>query len=193
MPLPVRLALCMAFGAGVPSIFIALAPRSDLAQQVVVPSFALEIVGFAVASGLLAVLALRGAVPAREPAAGAGVLALGLIVIAVASAVGHPRDPNVLVRTFLSVGIPCAVATCGLAVAPGLALFVALRRGVPLAPASSGALASGSALLVAYLAMRLHCPNDDGWHLLVWHTLPIVPVMAVGALIGVLWLTRWRA
>jgi len=191
-PVPVRLAYCAALGIGAIGLFALLAPRPDLARLIFGPAFALEILGFAIGSGLLAVLALRGAVPGREPGTVGRALALGTAVLAVASTLIHPRDADIVVAAFASIGVPCAGATFGLALAPALVLFVALRRGVPLAPASSGALASGSALLLAYLGMRLHCPIDEGWHLLVWHALPVIPAMGAGAFLGAAWLVRWQ-
>jgi hypothetical protein len=191
-PVPVRLAYCAALGAGSVGLFALLAPRPDLVGLILVPAFVLEIVGFAMGSGLLAALALRGAVPGREPGKVGQLLALMVAAVPVASALVQPRDADIVVAAFASIGVPCAGATFVLALAPGLVLFVALRRGVPLAPAGSGALAGGSALLLAYLGMRLHCPIDEGWHLLVWHALPIIPAMGFGALLGAAWLSRWQ-
>jgi hypothetical protein len=191
-PVPVRLAYCAALGVGVVGLFTLLAPRPDLAHLIFSPAFVLEMVGFVIGSGLLAVLALRGAVPGREPGKAGEALALVVAALAVASALFQPRDADIVVAAFARIGVPCAGATFGLAVVPALVLFVVLRRGVPLAPSISGALAGGSALLLAYLGMRLHCPVDEGWHLLVWHALPIIPAMGIGALLGGAWLSRWQ-
>jgi hypothetical protein len=191
-PLPLRVALCFGLGAAAMAMYATLSPRPDLARQLIVPSFIIEILALAVASLLLAVLALQGARPGREPGAMAWSLTLGVLALAAAVAFGHARDPGVPIDAFVSVGMPCATATLGLAMAPGLAYLVALRRGAPLAPVSSGALAGGAALLLAYLAMRLHCPLDEGFHLFVWHILPAIPAMLLGAAVGALWLRRWQ-
>jgi hypothetical protein len=70
-------------------------------------------------------------------------------------------------------------------------LLVAAARGAPLAPCWTGALAGAAGVVTAYVAMRLHCPLDDGPHLLLWHALPVGIGAALGTATGAWLLGRW--
>jgi hypothetical protein len=185
-PLPARVALCLLASVCALGVFALVGPRPDLAIRLTSWPFVVETMAFAAASIVVMTLALRGAVPDRAPSAGVWGLTAGVAVFTAIGALGHPVDPGTPIRTFLQHGIPCALGTLGLAAIPGAAILLGLRRGVPLAPARSGALAGAAALLLAYLAMRLHCPIDEGLHLLAWHATPIVPIITATSGIGVL-------
>jgi hypothetical protein len=185
-PLPAQVGLCLFASVCALGVFIIAAPRPDLTTRLASWPFVLEILAFAAAGLLVMTCALRGAVPDRAPRPAGWGLTAGVAVFTAAAALEHTVDPGTPVQTFLRHGIPCALGTLGLAMIPGAAMLFSLRRGAPLAPARSGALAGAGALLLAYLAMRLHCPIDEGFHLLAWHAIPIVPIIAATSGIGVL-------
>ena len=104
----------------------------------------------------------------------------------------QPRHGELAVTQFIGTGIGCASRTVVLAALPLCALLIAVRRGAPLAPARAGALAGGAAFLTAALLMRIDCPLDERLHLLVWHALPVAGGAGLSAVIGFVWLRRWR-
>lgn len=53
-------------------------------------------------------------------------------------------------------------------------LLLAVRGGATLVPARAGLLAGAATLLVAAAVIRVVCPSDERWHLLVFHLGPVV-------------------
>ncbi|HEU4408759.1 MAG TPA: NrsF family protein [Polyangiaceae bacterium] len=70
---------------------------------------------------------------------------------------------------------------------PLLGLLLLLKRGmlVP-APALVGAALGTAAATWAHALVHMHCALADRWHILIGHALPTLPLMAVGALLGLL-------
>ena len=170
--------------------------RTDLEQQMQNPWYLLGIGGFVLAGSLGAALALRSAIPGREPRAVQSVL---LIVLALGSALLILREPfkgNLLVTSFIKTGMPCAQGVVVLAAIPWVGLIWAVRRGAPLSAGFGGALIGAAAFLTSFAFMRLRCPIDEGAHLLVWHLLPALVGIALSAWAGLLLLkrrkNRWR-
>ena len=170
--------------------------RTDLEQQMQNPWYLLGVGGFVLAGSLGAALALRSAIPGREPRAVQSVL---LIVLALGSALLILREPfkgNLLVTSFIKTGMPCAQGVVVLAAIPWVGLIWAVRRGAPLSAGFGGALIGAAAFLTSFAFMRLRCPIDEGAHLLVWHLLPALVGIALSAWAGLLLLkrrkNRWR-
>ena len=65
-------------------------------------------------------------------------------------------------------------------------------RGATLVPALAGLLAGAASLLLAAVAVRLACPLDERWHLLLFHLAPVVIGAALSLALGRAWLARWR-
>jgi hypothetical protein len=167
--------------------------RPDLGARLRDPVYLLEIIALALASMVMAARALQEAVPgynARWPARG---VALGLVLMAVVLWFRQPMHGQVTLARFVAIGVGCAARTVLLAALPWCALLIGVRLGAPLAPARAGALAGGAAFLMAALLMRLVCPLHERLHLLVWHGLPVAGGTALSAVIGLVWLRRWRA
>jgi len=164
--------------------------RTDLEQQMQNPWYLFGVGGFVLAGSLGAALALRSAIPGREPRAVQSVL---LMVLALGSALLILREPftgNLLVSTFIKTGIPCSRGIVVLAAIPWVALVCAVRRGAPLSAGFGGALIGAAAFLTSFAFMRLRCPIDEGAHLLVWHLLPALVGIALSAWTGLLLLKR---
>lgn len=75
----------------------------------------------------------------------------------------------------------CVVNLALMILAPGIFLFVLLRRG-----ATTHAFWAGYAAVLAVssfgaIGMRYLCPVDDPAHLLVWHFMPVALYAAIGA------------
>jgi len=165
--------------------------RPDLASHAGHLRFLGELIGLAVATVLLGALALRSTQPDRTPEPWEQALAATLAVLAIASVASHAAATSVSLGQFVTTGSGCAWGTIGFAIVPVALLLVAVQRGAPVQPRVSGAFATGAGLVLAYLAMRLHCPSDDGAHLMVWHALPVAIGTIGGAVLGGRWLGRW--
>ena len=167
--------------------------RPDLGERLHDPVYLLEISGLALAGMVMAARALQEAVPGYETRRAASGLALGLVLLTVVLWFRQPMHGQVTVTQFIATGVGCAARTVLLAALPWCALLIGLRLGAPLRPARAGALAGGAAFLMAALLMRLVCPLHERLHLLVWHGLPVAAGTALSAVIGLVWLRRWRA
>jgi hypothetical protein len=89
----------------------------------------------------------------------------------------------------LSSGVACLRRTLLLDVVPASALVILLRRSVPLAGGTSGALVTTSAGALAILGTRALCGKEDGTHVLLWHVLPLALHALLGSIIGRAWLS----
>ncbi|HVY31078.1 MAG TPA: NrsF family protein [Polyangiaceae bacterium] len=87
----------------------------------------------------------------------------------------------------LTSGIACVHRTLLLGVVPTSVLFIMLRRSVPLAAGTSGALVMTSAGALAILGTRAVCGKDDGLHVLVWHVVPLALLVLLGSVLGRAW------
>jgi hypothetical protein len=166
-------------------------PRPDLGAAVTMPGFALELLGFVVASAGLAMLAFRSGVPGERPGRLVRALAVVAFVLAAAHVATLPLRTDGSVGELLA-GRGCAARMALLAIVPWLVMLAALRRAAPFHGATSGALAAGAACLMAFAFMRVSCPSDDVLHVAVWHGLPILAALVVSVGVGALWLPRWR-
>jgi hypothetical protein len=189
-PLPapsVRLARWTATAVPIAALGVfVISPRADVWTAVDQPTFA----GLAVATIVTALLSAAGAfvlsVPGAErsplqrvmPLVAGGVWALVLVVL-----LSKGGDP---VRRVLALPFhwACLIEVAGLAVVPGWALFVMLRRAAPLRRAWSAALATLAALALGAAATQFICPIDDPAHQLVGHVVPVAVLAVLGAIAG---------
>jgi hypothetical protein len=190
-PIRLRLALWIAFEAGLLLFAIHHSKRTDLPQELANPWYLLSVGGSAAAGVLGALLALRSAIPGREPRPREAALLLILTGASMLILLHQPINADVPMGTFISRGLPCVFGISTLACLPLLALLWAMRRGAPLTRGFDGALAGAGAFLVAFALMRVRCPIDESLHLLVWHVIPALIGVAVSACSGLL-LFRWR-
>jgi hypothetical protein len=136
-------------------------------------------------------LAFQSGVPGEEPRRGVRALAGVAFAVAALHVVSLPFRTDGTLGEFLA-GRWCAAHMAGLAVVPWLVMLGALRRAAPFRGAMSGALAAGAACLMSFAFMRISCPDGDMLHLVAWHGLPVVGALVVSAVVGALWLPRWR-
>jgi len=188
----VRLALWLGLATVIFMLTVHAGLRRDLGARLGDPLFCLELVTLLTGAVALAALAFRAAVPGREPGRREVGVAAGLVALAAVLWLRLPMRTEMPISEFVHVGSGCMARTVLLAAAPWAALLVALRRGAPLAPVTAALLAAGAAFVMAFAVMRLVCNLDELLHILVWHAGPILGGMAVSALIGVAWLSRWR-
>jgi len=166
--------------------------RHDALARLMDPAFAVELGLLVLAGAATSWMALCAAVPGRE--APLGLAALGGALVAAASTAvlvrapfEHPHLAAIL------VGFPCALVITSLALLPWATLLIAGYRGATVTPSRAGTLAGIGAFSTAAAMVRLRCPSDDCWHLLVWHFGPVLLALVVSAAIGRIWLGAWRA
>jgi hypothetical protein len=165
--------------------------RTDLADRLRTPAFALELGLLAAGAGLSTWLAFRAAAPDRRPSGGALGLAVSLVAVACVALLWEPVRPLRAGGGFGAVGVGCLAKTVALAALPWVLLVAALWRGAPVTPATGGALAGAAAFLLANVAMRVVCPNDIPLHVLTWHLLPVGAAGVLSAALGAAWFGRW--
>ena len=151
-------------------------------------SYALEVLSFAAAATIAGILALRAAIPGRRVPPGEMATVIGLALGgAVLIVLDMPMNVGTSMGAFARIGIPCSVETCILAAAPWFALWWAVRRAAPMQGAANGALVGAGAMLFSFALMRIKCPIDEPAHLVVWHLLPALALIAVSAAAGSIW------
>ena len=152
------------------------------------PLYTLEVVFFAVAAVIVASMALRAAIPGREPAAWQRGLAIVLAVIGTAMLFVVPARTDLSLADFVAAGRACAWATCVKAALPWVVLWWAIARGAPRNGGVAGSMVGAAAMLFSFAIMRLGCPLDDPLHLVTWHLGPVVLVTILSAFAGSIWL-----
>jgi hypothetical protein len=158
-------------------------------EKLTQPIYAIEIVFFVGAATLLALLALRSAIPGRTLRAGEVALAVSLLAAGtVLLMLAEPVSTALGLSEFLRLGLRCAYQTFARAALPWLALWWLVRRGAPMRGGLSGLLVGGGALFFSFAMMRIACPIDESLHLLTWHLLPALALTALSTLAGIAWL-----
>jgi hypothetical protein len=190
-PVSVRLGLWLLLEAIV-LMWVARHTGNDFMRKLGHLDYALEVMFFAAAATLAAMMALRVAIPGRSAGARQVAVAVALVLIGTALVmVGEPARTGYPLGEFFRVGIGCAVQTCVLAGLPWLALWWAVKRGAPMRSAAAGASTGAAALLFSFALMRIGCPIDEPLHIVTWHLLPALGMTALSALAGAVWL-RFR-
>jgi hypothetical protein len=190
-PVSVRLGLWLALEVGLLLLLIDHEFRPDLTRQLRNPWYIFEAAGFAAAGTLAGLLALRAAIPGRQPRKAEFLLLLFLTITSVLLPLFHePANEHLELADFIYKGVPCTIRIGIFALLPWLGLFLAARRGAPLAAAAEGALVGAAAFLFSFALMRASCPLDDRLHLLMWHLLPALVGVVLSACVGVVLLRR---
>ena len=190
-PVRVRLGLWLLLESIV-LLWVATHTGNDFIRKLGHLDYALEVVFFAVAATLAAMMALRVAIPGRSAGPREVMSTVVLTLIGtVLVAVGEPARTGYPLREFLQVGVGCALQTCVLAALPWLALWWVVKRAAPMRGAAAGALTGAAASLFSFALMRIGCSIDEPLHLVTWHLLPALGLTALSALAGAMWL-RFR-
>jgi hypothetical protein len=190
-PVRMRLGLWLLLEALVLA-WVATHTGNDFMRELGHLDYAFEVTFFAAAATLAATLALRAAIPGRRAGGRQAVLAIVLVLIGTALVtVAEPMRVGYPLGEFLRVGLGCARETCLLAALPWIALWRAVKRGAPMRAAAAGALTGAAAMLFAFALMRIGCSIDEPLHVVTWHLLPGLVLIALSALAGALWL-RFR-
>jgi len=167
--------------------------RDDVAQQLRTPAFLLEEAAMLVAAALLALAALRAAVPGHRSGrtlslVTALALALGGLLV-----FGKPVFGGWTPDVFLTIGLRCLGRSFAWTLVPWALLLVAVRRAAPLERRFTGALVGAAAWGLTFGALRLCCQTEELLHLSVFHVLPFVTGTLLSAMLGPVLLEEWRA
>jgi hypothetical protein len=161
------------------------------------PGYVIEVVFFAAGAIISAVLALRSAIPGRTLSASEATIAGALMLTGtIVVAISQPMITSNPLGDFVRTGLRCAGATVMFGALPWLLLWWLVRRGAPTSGWLSGLLVGAGALLFSFAVMRVVCPIDEPLHLLTWHLLPALVVIALSTMAGAAWLRlrprSWR-
>jgi hypothetical protein len=190
-PVSARMGLLMALEVGILA-WVITHTNNPLRARLAHPIYAFEVLLFAGAALVFAVMALRSAIPGRILGAREATLA-GTFVTAgvVLLMLGQPMSTSEPLAEFLSAGLRCVCLTSIFAALPWLTLWWMVRRGAPMSGQLSGWLIGAGALSFSFAMMRLVCPSDERLHLLTWHLLPALLLTILSAIAGTVWL-RFR-
>jgi hypothetical protein len=190
-PVRARLALWLLLEAMV-LVWVGTHTGNDFMRKLGNPEYALEVALFAIAAALAAAMALCAAIPGRSLSFRELVVAIMLVIIGtVLVMIGARMRVGYPLGDFLHAGLGCAVETCVLGVLPWIALWWAVKRGAPTGGAAAGGLIGAAAMLFSFALMRLNCRIDEPLHVITWHLLPALTLIALSAIAGALWL-RFR-
>jgi hypothetical protein len=193
LPVRVRLAIWLVIDAAVLWYLYVWGFRRDWIAQMDRPAFFFEVAVFIVASIMIAILALRAAVPGREPNRAEAAMVAVVLLVSILMVMRLPADTNLPFSRFIKDGMRCFRDTFILAVVPWFALLWAVKRGAPMRRGTAAGLAAGAALLFTFAILRIGCPIDEQLHLLIWH-LALPGIVGIGASIFVaaLWIRGRR-
>lgn len=187
----VRLGIWILLEVGVLA-WVIIHTDNDFIKKLRQPVYAFEILCFAAAAIISATLALRSAIPGRALRASEGTFAAVLVLVGAALvAAAEPMNTSNLLGDFVRTGLPCARGTWMLGALPLLLLWWMVRRGASMRGGLSGLLVGAGALFFSFAMMRVACPIDEPLHVLTWHLLPALALIALSTLAGGTWL-RFR-
>ena len=166
---------------------------TDFLHRLKQPVYAIEIVFFAGAAILSAILALRSTIPGRTLRASETVLGVALVLAGTALlTLSEPIRTGYRLAEFLQLGLRCAGGTFALAALPWLMLWWLVKRGFPMRGKQSGLFVGAGAMFFSVALMRIRCPIDEPLHLLTWHVLPAFALIALSTWAGAAWLRLRR-
>jgi hypothetical protein len=167
--------------------------RDDVAQQLHAPAFLLEEATMLVAAGLLALAALRAAVPGRRVGTAISLTAATALALGGLLVFSKPVFTGWTPDVFLALGVPCLWRSLAWTLPPWALLVIAVRRAAPLRSRWTGALVGAAAWGLTFGALRLCCQTEELAHLGVFHVLPFVAGTVLSAVLGPVLFRRRRA
>lgn len=129
-------------------------------------------------AGSLGFFAFRSGIPGRDSVSWARRVVWGIVgalVLALSFAIAR-ESPGSAVEIGLDLrGARCSALVGLFAVLPAAALLIALKtRYATVRPRYAGKMLGGAAGFLGALFISLHCPVDEGLHILVWHVGPVL-------------------
>jgi hypothetical protein len=167
--------------------------RDDLSRQLRTPAFLLEEAAMLVVAALLALAALRSAVPGRRPGRAISLVAAMALALGGLLVLRKPVFASWTPDGFLATGLPCLWRSLAWTLVPWALLLVAVRRAAPLRSRWTGALVGAAAWGLTFGALRLCCQTEELLHLSVFHVLPFMTGTLLSAVLAPVLLGEWRA
>jgi hypothetical protein len=172
-------------------VVIVMAPRPDLAMQLADPRFQVE----QVAAFVTAILAAAAAFSCTVPGRGRAICLLPIVPLAislVSLGYGCVQDWRALGPEGLRLRIDwdCLPAAALVGIVPAIAIMVMLRRGAPLFPRATLAMAGLAVGALAQTGMQIYHVGDISLMVLVWHLGSVAVLAAVAGWMG-RWVLRW--
>jgi hypothetical protein len=174
------------------AVMMLMGVRRDLGDALDQADFAFEAALLIVTALSAAVGALVVSIPGAERTtlvrwapviAGVSCVLWAVGELMMASATGAPTGR-------LTFAWHCVYKTASVAAAPGVALFLMVRKAAPLRAGWAGLLAVLATAAVGVLGANAICPNDRPLHMLLWHVAPLMLFAAIGVGLGT-WLLRY--
>ena len=181
-----RLAMGMLAGSALATVlfFIVLGVRSDLAAALGTWRFEMKMAVLVLAVALGAAECMRASTPiATRP--GAAILLVPIVLLAmVAMELASVQAFLWSDRVVGANARVCLAVIPALAIAPLVAMLVALRSAAPASPTMAGALAGLTASAIAGTLYGLYCFNDSPLFVATWYPLAAAFVTGLGAIAG---------
>jgi hypothetical protein len=147
--------------------------------------------------GVLTVgLALRGAVPGSAPPTRIvrTALSTGIAIQILVGIATWMHSPGMAVGSdWLVKSVGCAIHDTALILPTFIVTMWLVFRALPMRAPVAGLLGGLGAALTGDAITHLLCPMSDLRHVLMWHTGAILGFMALGWLVGILWVrAHWK-
>lgn len=160
------------------SIFI-LGLRADLAERMLSVRFILESIGLLVLAGVSILAAFRMSIPSdknqhlhRIP-----ILVFSLILLSGVYSFFVYAHPFL----YFGHGFACVSKITAVSILPAGILFAFVRRAAALKRSTTGVLVLLSGAAFGLLGVQLTCADSTALHVLLWHVLPAVALLGLGA------------
>ena len=164
---------------------IDLGVRADIMQALATWRFDLKVGMVLAALGVAFSLCIAWSRPLTPGHPGRRLLALAaLALVAVAIELASLPSASWVPRLVGSNALICLVAIPTLALAPLVAVLMALRATAPASPALAGAAAGLLAAAAGAALYAFHCVDDSPLFVVSWYVTAAIPVVAVGAVAG---------
>jgi Negative regulator of sigma F len=186
-PVGVRLVLWIFFELSLLTLCASVNGLRGVASLIRSGGILIEAGVFTLASVAAALLALRSAIPAREPARSE--LLLVIVSVCVAFAIGALQPSAALIH---DADLHWLLQMLGLSIVPWAVLYWAVERGVPLQPFETGGLIGIASFCFGIAADRLISGPNGSTSRLVWQATFGITVVAGSALAGAHFLNQER-
>lgn len=187
-------AMGMALASGVfvsvTMFLLALGVRRDIAAALLTWRFDVKLAIVAVAVVAAVTDCIRSTRPEARRAPALGLIALGLLAVAVVVELAAVPANGWQARLVGSNAVMCLVSIPLLSLAPLIALLWAMRAGAPASPVRAGAAVGVLAAACGAAIYATHCFDDSPLFVATWYLLAAVPVIGSGAVAGRLML-KW--
>jgi hypothetical protein len=194
-PVRLRLILWILLDIGILALVAVFRGSDNLGHLIHSPRELVGIATLVLTSIAAASMALRSAIPGREIARSELLLLIAVVFATSAISSITPSIGILTLREFFGAGATSTLRLLDLAALPWLALFWAVRRGVPLQPVATGALVGIAAFCFALAVQRFMLESSDVPNPIIWQAVSGVLITTASAYVGsnlLNWIYRWQ-